>query len=114
MLHYEENGMHASFPFIMKESTNTSALQNIALHHEGRLAHGSFPYNTRTSALPKTILHREGNLTHSFFPYIMKESTRTSQLSMHHEGNLTHASFPSIVKESTSALEKTTTLHHKC
>ena len=43
MLHYEENQMHASFPFIVKEITNTSALQNIALPHEGRLAHGSFP-----------------------------------------------------------------------
>ena len=106
--------MHANIPYVAKENKNTSALKNIALHHEGRLTHGSFPYNTRTNALPKTILRHEGNLTHACFPYIMKESTRTSQLSMHCEGNLTHASFPSIVKESTSALEKATTLHHVC
>jgi hypothetical protein len=43
----------------------------------------------------------------------MKESTRTSPLSMHHEGNLTHIVFPSIVKESTSALQKNTKLHHE-
>ena len=70
-MHREENLTHASFPSIMKEST--SALEKTTtLHHEGKLAHASFPYSESTTALPKTTLHHEGNLMHASFLFIMK------------------------------------------
>lgn len=62
--------MHARSPSIMKERTNTNALQKTTLH-------ASFPSSTSTSALPKTTLHCEGNLMHASFPSIVKERRRS-------------------------------------
>ena len=83
----------------MKVSTS-AFLETTTLHHEGNIAHASFPYSMCTSALPKTTLHCEANLTHASILFIVKEGSRMCP---------THASFPFIMKDNTrtSALPTT-------
>ena len=82
-----------SFPFIMKESTNTSALPTSTLHHERKLAHASFPYTTRTSSFLRKALHHEANLAHARITLIINKTSRTCALpatTLHREGNHKH------------------------
>jgi hypothetical protein len=77
----------------MTENKRRSALTTTTLHHEGKLACASFPYNTSTSALPKTTLHREANLAHASIPFIVKEISRTCpfpKTTLHQEGKNKH------------------------
>ena len=40
------------------------------MHHEGKLAHASFPYSTSASSFLKTTFQHLGNLMHVIFPSI--------------------------------------------
>ena len=78
----------------MKENTSV-LIKTTTLHHHGKLACASFPYNTCTSALPKTTLHCETNLTHANFPIGTSKSALVETM-LRHEGYLTHVSCLSI------------------
>ena len=89
--------MHCQQPhWIVKEITSTSAFPTTTLHHGGKLACASLPYNTSSSALKKKKMHHEGHLAHASIPSIT--STNSFPINtLHHEGSLADTRFPSDI-----------------